>query len=75
MIHLIWRTERLGDVIAGCRGRFGGLTILPLHSRSGDTASRVTWPGTCGLKAPWQLPAELSCTMTTTRQRHLPMQR
>ncbi|MCB1449713.1 MAG: methyltransferase [Nitratireductor sp.] len=52
MIHLIWRTERLGDVIAGCQGRFGGLTILPLHSRSGDTASRVIIRAIRGSKAP-----------------------
>ena len=52
MLHLIWRTERLGDVIAGCQGRFGGLVILPLHSRAGEPAGRLIVRATRGSRAP-----------------------
>ncbi|MEZ5871835.1 MAG: methyltransferase [Nitratireductor sp.] len=52
MMHMIWRTERIGDVIAGCQGRFGGLIILPLHAREGEAASRIIIRAIRGSKAP-----------------------
>ncbi|MCB1465421.1 MAG: methyltransferase [Nitratireductor sp.] len=49
---LIWRTERLGDVLAGMQGRFGDISIMPLFARDGDTASRIVVRATRGSRAP-----------------------
>ena len=41
MLHLIYRTEKLGEIIACAQGRFGGLTIVPLHARADAVAGRI----------------------------------
>ncbi|MEM9279008.1 MAG: methyltransferase [Pseudomonadota bacterium] len=51
-ITLIYRTENLGDILACAQGRFGGLEILPIHSRSDEAAKRVIVRGTRGSRAP-----------------------
>jgi len=40
-LALIHRPDRLGDVLAGLKGRFGGVRVLPVHARSGRPAARV----------------------------------
>lgn len=52
MIHV---AERLDDVMAAFRGRFGGLVVQPLHSRAGAAANRVIVRGTKGSRRPLQL--------------------
>ena len=52
ILHLIYRAEKLGEIIAAGQGRFGGLTILPLHSRADAAASRVIVRARRGSKAP-----------------------
>lgn len=50
-LYLIYRTEKLGEIIATSQGRFGGLTVLPLHSRVDAAASRVIVRAKRGSKA------------------------
>lgn len=52
MMHLVYRTERLAEVIASAQGRFGGLAIVPLHARADRSASRVIIRGVRGSRAP-----------------------
>jgi tRNA1(Val) A37 N6-methylase TrmN6 len=40
-LHLVYRTERLGEVIASSQGRFGDLSVVALHSKRHEPASRV----------------------------------
>lgn len=54
MIH---RAEALADVLAAMVGRFGGLTVLPLHPRVGEAAHRVIVLGRKGSRAPMSLRA------------------
>lgn len=49
---MIWRAERLGDVLACAQGRFGDICLLPLHSRSGDAARRIIVRAVRGSRAP-----------------------
>lgn len=51
-LSLIYRTENLGEVLACSQGRFGGLTILPIHSRQDEPAKRIIVQGTRGSRAP-----------------------
>ena len=51
-LTLIYRTEQLGDVLACMQGRFGGLEILPLHSRADEPSKRLIVRGTRGSRAP-----------------------
>ncbi|MFZ1814728.1 MAG: methyltransferase [Rhizobiaceae bacterium] len=55
MLHLVWRTERLADVLAASHGRFGGTTVLPLHSREGAAASRIIVRSVKGSRAPFSI--------------------
>lgn len=49
---MIYRTEKIGEVYACCQGRFGGLVIVPVHSRAGDPAKRILVKMTKGSNAP-----------------------
>lgn len=49
---LIYRTERLGEVIACARGRFGDLRVLPVFSKEKESAKRIIVRGKQGSKAP-----------------------
>lgn len=52
MLHLIYRSESLGEIIAAAQGRFGALTILPLHSTADKSAGRIILRAIRGSKAP-----------------------
>jgi len=49
---MIYRTEQLGDIVACTHGRFGGLELLPIHSRVDEPAKRLMFRGTRGSRAP-----------------------
>lgn len=51
-IAIIYRTENLGEVLACSQGRFGGLEIMPIHSRADEAAKRVIIRGTRASRAP-----------------------
>lgn len=51
-ITIIYRTENLGEVFACSQGRFGGLEIMPIHSRIDEAAKRVIVRGTRASRAP-----------------------
>ena len=50
--NLIYRSEEIGSVVACARGRFGGLEIVPIHSRASEAAKRMLVCGVRGSKAP-----------------------
>ena len=52
MIH---KADALGDILAGFRGRFGAIKVLPIHPRDGAAAIRVIVRGIKGSKAPMEL--------------------
>jgi len=52
MIH---RPEIIGDLITHCQGRFGALTIRPIHPRAEESAHRIVIQATKGSKAPLRL--------------------
>lgn len=54
-LSLIYRSENLGEILACTQGRFGGLQIMPIHSRAAETAKRVVVRGTRGSRAPLSL--------------------
>lgn len=54
-VLLIWRTEMLGDVLAGMQGRFGAVAIMPLHAREGEPATRIVVRAIRGSRAPLSL--------------------
>lgn len=56
---LIHKADALADLLRCLSGRFGGLTILPVHPRSGEPASRVIVQGRKGSRAPLALLAGL----------------
>lgn len=52
MLAIIYRTENLGEILACSQGRFGGLEIMPIHSRADEAAKRIIVRGTKGSRAP-----------------------
>jgi len=52
---LIHRADALPAILDAVAGRFGGLKILPIYSRSGETANRVVVRGIKGSRAPLTL--------------------
>lgn len=54
-LSLIYRSERLGEIIACSQGRFGALTILPVFSHKDEAAKRIIVRGVAGSKAPLRL--------------------
>jgi len=54
-LSVIYRTENIGEILACTQGRFGGLEILPVHSRSDEAAKRIIVRGTRGSRAPASL--------------------
>lgn len=54
-LSMIYRSERLGEIIACSQGRFGGLTVLPVFSRKNEAAKRIVLRGVAGSKAPLRL--------------------
>jgi tRNA1(Val) A37 N6-methylase TrmN6 len=51
-VYLIYRAEMLAEVLASMHGRFGGVSIIPLHARPGMAASRIIVRGRRGSRAP-----------------------
>lgn len=51
-LAIIYRTENLGEVLACSQGRFGGLEIMPIHSRADEAAKRIIVRGTRASRAP-----------------------
>jgi tRNA1(Val) A37 N6-methylase TrmN6 len=51
MMALIARPQSLDEILAACRGRFGGLTLLPVLPRAGDPAIRLIVRGVRGSRA------------------------
>ena len=49
---LIYRTEKIGEVLACCQGRFGGQVVVPVHSRHDEPAKRILVKMTKGSRAP-----------------------
>jgi len=54
-IVLIHRADRLDDLVAGLRGRFGGIALLPLWPRAGVDARRIIVRARLGSRAPARL--------------------
>ncbi len=51
-LAMVYRTEKIGEVYACCQGRFGGLVIVPIHSRADEPAKRILIKMTKGSRAP-----------------------
>jgi len=47
--------DRLPAILAACESRFGGLSVLPLHARAGEPATRVLVRGVKGSRAAMRL--------------------
>lgn len=54
-LTVIHRADALGQLLAALSGRFGGVRILPVHARTGETAGRVVVWAVKGSKAPLTL--------------------
>lgn len=52
---MIYRTEKLGEVIASSTGRFGGLSIIPVHSKVNEVAKRLIFKMKKGSRAPLKM--------------------
>ncbi len=52
---LIYRTESIASILACSQGRFGGLEIMPIHSRENEPAKRLIVRGTRASRAPLSL--------------------
>lgn len=50
---VIHKTDALPDLLAAAKGRFGALSVTPLHSRADAPASRVLLHGVKGSRAPF----------------------
>jgi tRNA1(Val) A37 N6-methylase TrmN6 len=50
-LSLIARPESMGEIIAACGRRFGGIEITPIHPRSGESAVRILVTAIKGSKA------------------------
>lgn len=51
-LAMIYRSEKIGEVYACCQGRFGGIVIVPVHSRADEAAGRILLRMTKGSRAP-----------------------
>jgi tRNA1(Val) A37 N6-methylase TrmN6 len=50
-LALIARPQSLGDILAALRGRFGAVSILPVHPRVGEAAIRIVLRAVRGSRA------------------------
>lgn len=55
MLHIVWRPQQIGELIAAFSGRFGAIQILPLHARKDTAAARIMVRAIRGSKAPLAL--------------------
>ncbi|AYG65363.1 MULTISPECIES: methyltransferase [unclassified Rhizobium] len=58
-LSLIARPESIGEIIAACGRRFGGIEITPIHPREGENAVRILVTGIKGSRARLALRAPL----------------
>jgi tRNA1(Val) A37 N6-methylase TrmN6 len=58
-LHIIQRSDRLPDLLAGCQGRLGSLEFLPLSARVGRAPDLVILRARKDGRAPFQLHAPL----------------
>ncbi|NEI68066.1 methyltransferase [Rhizobium lusitanum] len=59
-LSLIARPESIGEIIAACGRRFGGIEITPIHPREGENAVRILVTGVKGSRARLALRAPLT---------------
>lgn len=52
VMTMIYRTEKIGEVSACAQGRFGGIAIVPVHSKIEEGAKRILLRMTKGSRAP-----------------------
>ena len=52
MLVMIYRALSIGQIIAATQGRFGGLTIMPVHPRADEPAQKLLLRATKGSRAP-----------------------
>ena len=52
---LIHRADHLGEVLGACQGRFGALSVLPIHPRASEYAHRIIVRGIKGSRAPLRI--------------------
>jgi tRNA1(Val) A37 N6-methylase TrmN6 len=58
-LSLIARPQSIGEIIAACGRRFGGLEITPIHPRGGENAVRILVTGIKGSRARLEMRAPL----------------
>ena len=54
-LTVIWRADRLAEVLAALGPEFGGIAILPIHGRAGEPAIRIVLRAAKGSRAPLTL--------------------
>ena len=54
-LALIHRADHLGEALGACEGRFGALSVLPIHPRAGEAAHRIILRGIKGSRAPLRI--------------------
>jgi tRNA1(Val) A37 N6-methylase TrmN6 len=54
-LTLIWRAEGLGEVVRALDPGFGGVAVLPVHSKAGEPAIRILVRATKASRAPLAL--------------------
>ena len=54
-VLIVHRADRLDALLSAFAGRAGGLTVLPIHPRAGEAATRVLIAGRKGSRAPVRL--------------------
>ena len=52
---LIHRADHLAQTLSACEGRFGALSVLPIHPRAGEAAHRIIVRGVKGSRAPLRI--------------------
>lgn len=55
VLSMIYRSEKISEICACSQGRFGGIAIVPVHSRSDEPAKRILLQMTKGSRAPLKL--------------------
>lgn len=58
-LHVIQRSDRMPDLLAGCQGRLGSIEILPLAARPGRAPELVVLRARKNGRAPFRLHASL----------------
>ncbi len=67
VLTLIWRADRLGDVLSALDTGFGGIAVLPIHPRPDAAAIRVLVRAVKGSGAPFSLAPGLTLNDANAR--------